>query len=106
MRQQRSPSTGRRYPLTMICEIYRRARSTVYAAGSATAPAERGKRGPRTAVTDAEVVAEIRAGLAACPFHGEGYRKGRARLAPRGYGGRGQRVLRPRRGHGLAGPPR
>ena len=106
MRQQRSPSTGRRYPLTMICEIYRRARSTVYAAGSATAPAERGKRGPRTAVTDAEVVAEIRAVLAACPFHGEGYRKVRARLAHRGYGVSGKRVLRLMRAHGLLAPRR
>ena len=26
-----SPSTGRRYPLTMVCAVFRVARSTVYA---------------------------------------------------------------------------
>ena len=31
MRQRRSPGTGRRYPLTMICATYRLARSSVYA---------------------------------------------------------------------------
>ena len=43
-----------------------------------------GKRGPQTATSDAELVAAIRAVLAARPFHGEGYRKVRARLAHRG----------------------
>jgi putative transposase len=42
------------------------------------------KRGPKTAHSDAEVVEAIRAVLAATPFHGEGYRKVRARLAHRG----------------------
>ena len=37
------------------------------------------KRGPKTAISDAEIVEAIRAVLAATPFHGEGYRKARAR---------------------------
>jgi len=53
-----------------------------------------GKRGPKTRVSDAELVEEIRAVLAACPFHGEGYRKVRARLAHRGRAVSGKRVLR------------
>ena len=110
MRQDRSPGTGRRYPLTMICAIYRLARSSVYATAStarATSPSTAaGKRGPRTAIADAELVEEIRAVLAACRFHGEGYRKVRARLAHRGDRVSGKRVLRLMRLNGLLAPRR
>ena len=75
MRQRRSPSTGRRYPLTMICATYRLARSSVYAGPSAAPRESTGKRGPKTVISDVELVTEIRAVLAACPSHGEGYRK-------------------------------
>ena len=44
--------------------------------------------------------------LAACPFHGEGYRKVRARLAHRGRAVSGKRVLRLMRAHGLLAPRR
>ena len=80
-----SPGTGRRYPLTMICATWRVPRSSVYV--TVTAPPAGpppGKRGPKTPTTDAAVVAAIREVLAATPFHGEGYRKVRARLAHRG----------------------
>ena len=106
MRQQRSPGTGRRYPLTMICAVYRMPRSSVYAAGAVAAPVVVSKRGPKTPLTDGDLVAEIRAILAACPFHGEGYRKVRARLAHRGYAVSGKRVLRLMRAHGLLAPRR
>ena len=106
MRQQRSRGTGRRYPLTMICESYRLGRSSVYAARPAAARQAIGKRGPKTAIGDAELVEEIRTVLAACPFHGEGYRKVRARLAHRGYPVSGKRVLRLMRAHGLLAPRR
>ena len=106
MRQRRSPGTGRRYPLTMICGIYRLARSSVYVAVPAAAAEPAGKRGPKTPVSDAALVGEIRAVLAACPFHGEGYRKVRARLAHRGYAASGKRVLRLMRAHGLLAPRR
>jgi len=52
------------------------------------------------------VVAEIRTVLAACPFHGEGYRKVRARLAHRGYALSGKRVLRLMRANALLAPRR
>ena len=70
MKQERSPGTGRRYPLTMICPIYRLARSSVYATLPGSSRGPTGKRGPKTRVSDAELVEEIRAVLAACPFHG------------------------------------
>ena len=102
-----SPSTRRRYPLTMICAVYRVARSSVYAAAPAAAPTPAGhKPGPKTPHGDSEVVEAIRAVLAATPFHGEGYRKVRARLAHRGLRLGGKRVLRLMRLHGLLAPRR
>ena len=111
MSEQTSPGTGRRYPLTLVCQVWRVARSTVYAtpaaAGgvAATAP---GKRGPHTPMSDAQVVERIRGVLAAAPFHGEGYRKVWARLRfgehPVVVGK--QRVLRLMRRHQLLAPTR
>jgi len=107
MRAAVSPSTGRRYPLTMLCQVWGVPRSSVYAA---TAPAARpgrpGKRGPKTEVGDAVLVAAIRAVLTETPFHGEGYRKVRARLAHRGLAVSGKRVLRLMRAHQLLAPRR
>src|SRR5262252_5306467 len=101
MRDGVSPGTGRRYPLTLICAVLRVARSTVYRtqARAVSAPPVAAKRGPKTRWSDAEVVAAIRAVLAATPFHGEGYRKIRARLAHRGLAIGGKRVLRLMRVH-------
>jgi len=85
VRGQVSPRTARPYPLTWVCQVLRIPRSSVYAAQAPLAPlGPPGKRGPKTLWGDAEVVAGIRAVLAASPFHGEGYRKVRARLAHRG----------------------
>lgn len=84
MSEEVSPGAGRRYPLSVVCRVYRVARSSVYAgcgeqrpegAGRPTAP-----RGPRPTVADAVLLGRIRAVLAASPFHGEGYRKVWARL--------------------------
>ena len=106
MRSGLSPATGRRYPLTMICATFRVPRSSVYAAGTprlVDSPPP-GKRGPKTRRSDAELVEAIRAVLAATPFHGEGYRKVRARLAHRGLAVGGKRVLRLMRTHRLLAP--
>jgi transposase InsO family protein len=108
MRAALSPSTGRRYPLTLICQVWRVARSSVYAAALPTAalrplPA---KRGPKTVVSDETLVAAIRTVLAETPFHGEGYRKVRARLAHHGLAVSGKRVLRLMRQHQLLAPRR
>src|SRR5438094_8501797 len=101
-----SPSTGRRYPLTRVGAVFRVARSTVYATPAARPAVTLGKRGAKTATSDAELVAAIRAVLAATPFHGEGYRKVRARLAHRGLAVSGKRVLRLMRQHQLLAPRR
>src|SRR5262249_13061242 len=106
MRAGVSPATGRHYPLTLICAVFRVPRSSVYAAAR-PAPAAGpgpGKRGPKTRTSDGEIVATIRAVLAATPFHGEGYRKVRARLAHRGLAVGGKRVLRLMREHHLLAP--
>jgi putative transposase len=108
MRTSVSPGTGRRYPLTLICAVWHVARSTVYAtppapAAAAVVPA---KRGPKTLTSDDEIVTAIRVVLASTPFHGEVYRKVRARLAYRGLAVGGKRVLRLMRQHHLLAPRR
>src|SRR5207249_8284242 len=86
---------------------YRVARSTVYAAVRPTpTPGPARKPGPKTRHSDGEIIEAIRAILAACPFHGEGYRKVRARLGHRGLHLGGKRVLRLMRAHGLLAPRR
>jgi hypothetical protein len=57
-------------------------------------------------VSDDEVLTAIRGVLQATPFHGEGYRKVRARLAHRGLAVSGKRVLRLMRQHQLLAPRR
>ena len=107
MKGRVSPGMQRRYPLTMICAIYRVPRSSVYAVTAPKQPRPpAAKPGPKTRHSDADVVEAIRAVLAACPFHGEGYRKVRARLAHRGLRVGGKRVLRLMRLHGLLAPRR
>jgi len=57
-----SPATGRRSPLTMICDVWGVARSTVYVAKD---PAEvellePKRRGPKTELSDETLVEAIR----------------------------------------------
>ncbi len=107
MKARVSPSTRRRYPLTMISAVYRIARSSVYAVTPSPACSVPPlKPGPKTRQSDDEIVTAIRTVLAATPFHGEGYRKIRARLAHRGFHCGGKRVLRLMRTHGLLAPRR
>jgi len=107
MRACISPGTGRRYPLRLICTAYRLARSSVYAQVRLQQPVrDPQKRGPKTRWSDAEVVDRIRTVLATCPFHGEGHRKVRARLAHQGLAVSGKRVLRLLRQHTLLAPRR
>ncbi len=103
-----SPSTGRRYPLSWVCGIYRRSRSSVYGwrGRRSGAQAEPAKRGPKTAWSDAALVAEIQAVLAASPFLSEGHRKVTARLRARGVRVGKNRVLRLMRQANLLAPVR
>jgi len=112
-----SPATGRRYGLSRACRALGVPRSTLYAqrsreaaAPSAPPPA---RRGPKPKTSDAELLAAIRADLAASPFRGEGHRKVWARLrVGRGLGVRQEirvgkdRVRRVMREHNLLSPHR
>ena len=56
-----SPSTGRPYPRTWICQVWRVARATVYAATAHPEPSHpAGKRGPKTAVRIEALMSELR----------------------------------------------
>ena len=108
-----SPSTGRSYPLELLCEAWRvphrLQRSSVYALRSAADGAgkpQARKRGPKTALSDEELVVEIRTVLSESPFVSEGHRKVRARLAAKGIGAGKNRVLRLMRESGLLAPVR
>jgi putative transposase len=101
-----SPVSGGPYGLAAVCRAWRLARSGVYrhrAPPSATPPRRPGPVGP---MPDADLVAAIRAVLAASPFHGEGHRKVWARLRHGGIRTSRRRVLRLMRAHGLLAPSR
>jgi putative transposase len=80
-----SPATGRSYGVERVCRVFEHPRSSFYSrqAAERVPLAERPvplKRGPKTALSDEELLVEIRADLEATPFQGEGHRKVRARL--------------------------
>ena len=74
--------------------------------GEMTDRRQPGKRGPKTALRDDELLQEIRTVLKASPFLGEGHRKVKARLAAKGIRVGKNRVLRLMRAHGLLAPVR
>ena len=106
MSRTTSPSTGRPYGTTRICQLWEVPRSTVYErrarARRPLRPAA--KRGPRQAWTDEALTEQVRAVLAASPFTGEGYRKVWARLRLAGVRTSKGRVLRLMREAGLLAP--
>lgn len=79
-----SPDTGRTYGIKRTCRAFGVSRSSYYAwskgkdPGRPSIPAQ--KRGPKTTLTDDELLLLIRDDLAASPFVGEGHRKVWARL--------------------------
>jgi putative transposase len=91
-----SPTTGGRYPLTMICDVWSVARSTVYQAQDQAKdePRESMKRGPKTELSDEALVEAIREVIELSDFLGEGHRKVRVRLRPKGIWAGKNRVLR------------
>jgi putative transposase len=104
-----SGSTGTPYGIQRVCRVWEQARSTFYArqARAAAPPVTPGRRGPKPVLADADLLAKIRADLAASPFSGEGHRKVWARL----HFGQGlhvarKRVLRLMREHQLLSPRR
>lgn len=115
-----SPAAGKPYGVERVCAVLEQPRSTFYARHCSRAQADNPgasipcKRGPKTPVSDAELLEFVRADLEASPFRGEGYRKVWARLrVQRQVRVSGKRVLRlmrqnqllsPRRGRQATGP--
>lgn len=96
-------------PLKRVCDVLGAPRSTVNyrRARGRGAPSAPAKRGPRTKLSDDELLAKIRLVISDSPFCGEGHRKVTARLR-REHGicvGR-KRVLRLMREAGLLAPQR
>jgi putative transposase len=111
MAETASPATGRSYGVARVCRAWEVARSSFYAArrpeaeaATAVAPA---RRGPKPAVSDAALLAAIRADLERSPWTGEGHRKVWARLrALDGIRVSRKRALRLMREHHLLSPHR
>lgn len=104
-----SPSAKRRYGVALVCEVFGLARSTFYgrrATRERPSPTPPKKRGPKTKLDDASLVAEIRTVLSESLFTGEGHRKAWARLRFKGVRTSQKRVLRLMRENGLLAPPR
>ena len=112
MAEATSPATGRRYGVARVCQVWEVPRSTFYAAQQAGAAAagpqpSPARRGPKPAISDADLLAAIRADLARSPWTGEGHRKVWARLrALDGIRVSRKRVLRLMREHALLSPHR
>ena len=75
-----SPTAGRRYGVARVCRTWEVPRSSFYAArrpegNAGTAAVASARRGPKPTVSDAALLAAIRADLARSPWTGEGHRK-------------------------------
>ncbi|MCA1604143.1 MAG: IS3 family transposase [Acidobacteria bacterium] len=107
MSRKVSLSTGKRYGIARVCWVWGCARSTVYARRADRAPAR--KRGPKTALSDADlltVISQVLARAETLGFRGEGHRKVWARLRQRRVRTSKRRVLRIMREHALLAPQR
>jgi putative transposase len=106
-----SSATTRPYGIKLVCRTWEQPRSSYYVSRRGAelpvplAPA--GKRGPKTALSDAELLELIRADLNASPFQGEGHRQVWARLRVRdGVKVGRRRLLRLLRQNNLLSPYR
>ena len=110
MAAETSPTTGRRYGIAQVCQVWDVARSSFYAdrrRAGGTTPVPAQPRGPKPVISDDALLAAIRADLARSPWHGEGHRKVWARLRVMDdIRVARKRVLRLMREHGLLSPHR
>ena len=111
MSRRVSPATGQAYGLQRVTRVWGISRATVYRHRHGADAAHRRKPGPLGTMADQDLAGMIRQLLTDSPFHGEGYRKLRARLRFAGVRTSRRRVLRLMRVHGLlahqrAGRPR
>jgi putative transposase len=93
-------------PLSVVCRVAGVSRSAACEARRRRGASEplRRRPGPVGAMSDRELLGEIRDVLATSPFVGEGHRKVWARLRRRGVRTSRKRVLRLTRGAGLLAP--
>lgn len=93
--------------LSRVCSVLDAPRSTIYARRTRGDCLDLAKRGPKTEISDDELVVMIRTAIDDSPFCGEGYRKVRAHLR-RKHDIRvsGNRILRLMGKHGLLAPQR
>ena len=107
-----SPEIGQRYPARLVCEAWDVPRSSYCAwkerqgdrvDGAEVTPLK--MRGPRTKLSDDELLEFIEKELAGSPFHGEGHRKVHHRLRRRICVGK-NRVLRLMQDNHLLSPRR
>ena len=101
MSRQVSPSTDQVYGLQRVTRIWGVARATIYRHRHHLDDVRRKRPGPLGAMSDKDLVAEIRQRRQDSPFHAEGYRKLWARLRFAGIRTSRRRVLRLMREHGL-----
>jgi putative transposase len=81
-----SLTSAKTYGVERVCTIWEQPRSSFYAwrrsnnidSAEPATPAQ--KRGPKTELSDTELLGKIQADLARSPFQGEGHRKVWARL--------------------------
>ena len=105
---QKSEATGREFPIQMLSEVNGVARSSMYAAAETkSAKSLTKKRGPKTEISDEQMLKRIREVLKERSFHGEGHRKVHAVLRNRKDVKVGRnRILRLMRENGLLAPVR
>jgi putative transposase len=107
MSRRVSPSENRAYGVQRVTRVWVTSRATLYRhRGQCHEPRPRRRPGPLGPMPDEGLVEEIRALLAASPFHGEGHRKLWARLRFAGIRTSKRRVLRLTREHDLLAPSR
>lgn len=106
-----SPSTSKPYGVAVVCRVWGAPRSSFYASRRAQVEGSRlvvhRKRGPKTRLSDEELLVLIREDLDSSPFEGEGHRKVWARLrVQKGVRVGRKRVLRLMREAHLLSPHR
>jgi len=104
-----SNATGKPFGVERVCRVWKYPRATFYQRRSAITLKKQkpGKRGPKTQVSDQQLLALVREDLAKSPFTGEGHRKPYARLKFRdGLRVGKNRVLRIMRENNLLSPRR
>ena len=106
MSRKVSPSAKRSYGVQRVTRVWGISPATLYRHRWCDAPRPRRRPGPIGPMPDAALVEAIRGLLASSPFHGEGYRKIRARLRFAGIRTSKHRVLRLMREHDLLAPGR